>query len=136
MIDTSRLYLPDPARAAGTNCGNVEAFAALLKRSQEDPDGFWADVAGELEWIRPWNAVREGDFPHFKYFVGGVSNPTLNLIDRHLARGAGDRLALVWEGEDGQQRSYTCPAWRRWSSSDAPRPRSRCVQVATTGGTT
>jgi acetyl-CoA synthetase len=107
MIETSRLYLPDPARAAGTNCGSIEAFQALLKRSQEDPDGFWTDVAGELEWIRPWDAVREGDLPHFKYFVGGISNPTLNLLDRHLARGAGNRLALVWEGEDGQTRSYS-----------------------------
>ena len=107
MIETSRLYLPDPARAAGTHCGSIEAFQALLKRSQEDPDGFWADVAGELEWIRPWDAVREGDFPHFKYFVGGVSNPTLSLIDRHLASGAGNRLALIWEGEDGQTRFFT-----------------------------
>ena len=107
MIETSRLYLPDPARAAGTHCGSIEAFQALLTRSQEDPDGFWADVAGELEWIRRWDTVREGLFPHFKYFVGGVSNPTINLIDRHLASGAGNRLALIWEGEDGQTRFYT-----------------------------
>lgn len=107
MIDTNRLYLPDPARAAGTHCGSVEAYQALLNRSQDDPDGFWAGVASELEWIRPWDAVREGGFPHFKYFVGGVSNPTLNLIDRHLTSGAGERLALLWEGEDGQTRSYT-----------------------------
>ena len=40
-------------------------------------------------------------------FVGGISNPTLNLIDRHLARGADNRLALIWEGEDGQSRFFT-----------------------------
>ena len=107
MIESSPLYVPDPARAARTNCGSIEAYQALLKRSQEDPDGFWGDVARELEWMRPWDAVREGDFPHFKYFVGGVSNPTINLLDRQLARGAGNRLALVWEGEDGQTRFYT-----------------------------
>ena len=107
MIESSTLYVPDPARAARTNCGSIEAYQALLRRSQEDPDGFWGDVARELEWMRPWDAVREGDFPHFKYFVGGVSNPTINLLDRQLARGAGNRLALVWEGEDGQTRFYT-----------------------------
>ena len=107
MFDTSRLYPPDLARAATTHCGSVEAFQALLKRSQEDPDGFWAEVAAELEWIRRWDAVRDGAFPHFKYFVGGISNPTLNLLDRHLARGAGATLALIWEGEDGERRSYT-----------------------------
>jgi acetyl-CoA synthetase len=107
MFERSRLYLPDPARAARTNCGSVAAFQELLARSREDRDGFWADVAGELEWMRRWDTVREGGFPHFKYFVGGISNPTLNLIDRHVAGGAGNRLALVWEGEDGQARFYT-----------------------------
>jgi acetyl-CoA synthetase len=107
MINASRLYAPDPARAAGTNCGSVEAFEALLTRSRENPDAFWAEVAHELEWMRPWDSVREGDFPHVRYFVGGISNPTLSLLDRHLARGDGNRLALIWEGEDEQRRFYT-----------------------------
>ena len=107
MIETARLYLPDPIRAAKTNCGSVEAFDRLLAHSREHPDTFWAEVAGELEWMRRWDTVREGEFPHFRYFVGGVSNPTLNLIDRHLTRGADNRLALIWEGEDGQTRFYS-----------------------------
>ena len=57
--------------------------------------------------MRPWDVVQEGRFPHFKYFVGGVGNPTVNLLDRHLARGADNRLALIWEGEDGQTRLFT-----------------------------
>ena len=107
MIEGSRLYPPDPARAARTHCGSVEAFEALLRRSREDPDAFWAEVAGELEWMRRWDTVREGGFPHFRYFVGGIANPTINLIDRHLSAGAGNRLALIWEGEDGTSRFYT-----------------------------
>ncbi len=107
MIENSRLYLPDPARAARTNCGSIEAFQALLARSHDDPDAFWADVAGELEWTRRWDTVREGDFPHVKYFVGGITNPTLNLLDRHVAQGNGNRVALIWEGEDGQARFFT-----------------------------
>jgi acetyl-CoA synthetase len=107
MIERGPVYLPDPARAARTNCGSIEAFQALMARSREDPDAFWADVANELEWMRRWELVREGEFPHFKYFVGGVSNPTLNMLDRHLARGARNRMALIWEGEDGQRCFYT-----------------------------
>jgi acetyl-CoA synthetase len=107
MIRDSRLYYPDPARAAHTNGGSIAAFQALLKRSREEPEAFWADIAGELEWIRRWDTVFEGRFPHFKYFVGGISNPTLNLIDRHLTRGADNRLALIWEGEDGQSKFFT-----------------------------
>jgi acetyl-CoA synthetase len=107
MIEGSRLYPPDPARAARTHAGSVEAFVTLLKRSRENPDAFWADVAGELDWMRPWDTVREGHFPHFKYFVGGITNPTISLLDRHVAGGAGNRLALAWEGEDSQSRFFT-----------------------------
>jgi acetyl-CoA synthetase len=107
LIAASRVYQPDPARAKGTHCGSVAAFERLLERSRERPDEFWAEVARELEWMQPWSAVSEGRFPNFKYFVGGVANPTVNLIDRHLARGAGNRLALVWESEDGQTRFFT-----------------------------
>ena len=107
LIQESRLHPPDPARAARTNAGSVEAFAALLRRSWEDPEGFWDGVARELEWIRPHDTVFEGGFPHFRFFSGGISNPTLNLLDRHLARGDGNRLALIWEGEDGPTRFFT-----------------------------
>jgi acetyl-CoA synthetase len=107
MIEGSRLYPPDPARVARTHAGSVEAFVTLLKRSRENPDAFWADVAGELDWMRPWDTVREGHFPHFKYFVGGITNPTISLLDRHVAGGAGNRLALAWEGEDSQSRFFT-----------------------------
>src|SRR5215510_10944710 len=107
MIEGSRVYLPDPHRAAHTHAGSVEAYEAMLRRSREDPDSFWASIASELEWMKPWDAVREGHFPHFKYFVGGISNPTLPLLDRHPARSNDNRLALIWEGEDGQTRFYS-----------------------------
>src|SRR5215831_9294878 len=107
MIEDSRLYFPDPDKSKRTNCGGAEAFKMLLRKSWDKPDEFWAEVAGELEWIHPWDKVFEGRFPNFRYFVGGVSNPTLNLLDRHLAGGADNRLALIWEGEDGLTRFYT-----------------------------
>ncbi len=107
LIGSSRLYVPDAARAGTTHCGSVGAWEALLAKSRERPDDFWADAARELDWMRPWDAVREGSFPHFKYFVGGIGNPSVNLLDRHLAQGADNRLALIWEAEDGQTRFFT-----------------------------
>ena len=49
----------------------------------------------------------EGSSPHFKFFVNGVMNPCYNLIDRHLKEGANNRLALIWEGENGDAKFYT-----------------------------
>src|SRR4051812_32834173 len=80
LIAASRLFVPDAERARGTHCGSVEAWEALLARSRRRPEEFWADVARELEWMRPWDVVQEGSFPHFKYFVGGLGNPTVNLL--------------------------------------------------------
>ena len=66
MIEGSRVYLPDPGRASQTHAGSVEAFEAMLRRSRENPDAFWAGVAAELDWMKPWHTVREGHFPHFR----------------------------------------------------------------------
>src|SRR5262245_51728867 len=107
MIRQSRLQHPDPERTRRTGLGSTDAFRALLRRSVESPDDFWAEVAGELEWMRRWDTVYDGDFPHFRFFTGGVSNPTINLLDRHLANGADNRLALIWEGENFDTRFYT-----------------------------
>ena len=107
MIQDSSTYAPDPARAATTSCGGLNEFEAMLRRSWEDPEGFWDGVARELEWMQPWKKVLDGGFPHFRYFVGGVGNPSVNLLDRHIARGLGKKPALIWEGEDGLARAFT-----------------------------
>ncbi len=52
MIQQSRLYFPDPERTRRTSCGSAEAFQALMRKSVEAPGQFWAEVAGELEWLR------------------------------------------------------------------------------------
>ena len=107
MVRESRLRFLDPQKAAGTNAGGIEAFERLLRESQEDPASFWAQVASELDWIKPWDTVRKGGFQDLQYFSGGISNVCLNLIDRHLRHRADNKLALIWEGEDFSTRFYT-----------------------------
>lgn len=94
--------VPDPAKTIRSIAGSKDAFQALLKESQESPETFWDKTAKELVWIKPWDRVFEGGLPDFKYFVGGMMNPCVNLLDRHIEAGAGNRLALIWEGEDGK----------------------------------
>jgi len=107
MVAESRLRPLDPERAAATNAGSIEAFERLLRQSQEDPAAFWAQVASELDWMKPWETVRKGGFQGLEYFSGGVSNVCWNLLDRHLRHGADNKLALIWEGEDFSTRFYT-----------------------------
>jgi acetyl-CoA synthetase len=97
----------DPERAKRASHRSPEEFQAFLQFSKDHPDEFWAQVASEFEWMRPWDTVRKGDFPSFEYFSGGVMNPCVNLLDRHVAAGAGNRVALVWEGENGESACLT-----------------------------
>ena len=83
-----------------------EETAAYLARARQDPEGYWAAIAGELEWSRPWDRVLEGGFPDFRYFPGGRGNVSVNCVDRH-ARKNPDKVALYWEREDGARETWT-----------------------------
>jgi len=86
-----------------------EEFYALYNESIEDPEGFWAKMAGELLWFRKWDKVYEDDFQKGKsrWFIGGKLNAAYNCLTRHLEAGRADKTALVWEGEDGEVRTFT-----------------------------
>jgi acetyl-CoA synthetase len=107
MIKASTLRIPDPERVAQTNVGSTAAFNTMLRHAAEDPDQFWADAALELDWIRQWETVRKGELPHFEYFCGGIANPCVNMVDRHLKSGADNKVALIWESESGETKFLT-----------------------------
>ncbi|MGH7539290.1 MAG: acetate--CoA ligase [Gemmatimonadales bacterium] len=81
--------------------------AAIYERAKRDREGYWADWAKQLEWIRPWDRVLEWTPPHAKWFVGGTLNASVNCLDRHVRAGRGGRVALIWEGEPGDVRTLT-----------------------------
>ncbi|MCM2532392.1 acetate--CoA ligase [Neobacillus pocheonensis] len=105
VVSNSKLVYPEKVRS--TSSGSSEAFQELLKQSQEDPATFWDRAARELVWYEPWNETVSGQLPDFRFFVGGISNPSINLLDRHIENGAGNRTALIWEGENGDTKFYT-----------------------------
>lgn len=80
---------------------------ALYAEAAADPEGYWAKMAGELEWIKPWDKVLEWKPPHVKWFLGGKLNVSANCIDRHVEGGWRNKAALIWEGEPGDQRTLT-----------------------------
>ncbi|PAV28218.1 acetyl-coenzyme A synthetase [Virgibacillus profundi] len=107
IIKDSKIVYPDKARQESTEIGSSEAFQTLLQQSQEDPETFWNNVAKELHWFKPWEKTISGSLSDFEFFQGGISNPCYNLLDRHIENGAGNRTALIWEGEDGKSSFYT-----------------------------
>ncbi|MCH8801515.1 MAG: acetate--CoA ligase [Chloroflexi bacterium] len=80
---------------------------AAYKRSVEDPEGFWEEVAKELSWFKPWDKVFQWDYPTFQWFLGAKCNITYNALDRHLTNGNKNKAAFIWLGEDGSERVFT-----------------------------
>lgn len=107
VVSNSKLIYPAEEKVRSTSIGSNEAFQELLKLSQEDPAAFWDRAARELDWYEPWNETISGQLPDFRFFSGGISNPSVNLLDRHIKNGAGNRTALIWEGENGDTKFYT-----------------------------
>ncbi len=80
---------------------------AVYERAARDPEGFWADFARELEWIRPWDTVLKWDSPYAQWFVGGKINASANCLDRHVRTARRNKAAIIWEGEPGDRRTLT-----------------------------
>ncbi|MEA2153146.1 MAG: acetyl-CoA synthetase [Solirubrobacteraceae bacterium] len=81
---------------------------AVYERASEDPQGWWAAQAEELDWFQKWTRVLDDDDPPFyKWFTGGMLNVSYNCLDRHVISGRGDRVAFHWRGEEGQERDIT-----------------------------
>ncbi len=85
-----------------------EEYQAAYQQSVEDPEGFWAEVAQEFKWHKPWKKVLDWNFtdPDVKWFVGGKTNITENALDRHL-RELGNHPAIIWEPNDPSEPSVT-----------------------------
>src|SRR5580698_659263 len=103
----NRVFPPPAEFSAKAHIKSLEEYEALYKRSIEDPEGFWAEAARELDWFRPWDSVMDGDFPSVKWFIGGKLNLSFNCVDRHALGARRDKTALIWEGEPGEVRRLT-----------------------------
>ena len=92
---------PDPSIAINSHVPDADALRA---EALADPEGFWADRANELEWFKPWNQVVDrSDAPFFKWFTGAEVNIVHNCLDRHVKGPNRNKLALIWQSEDGKE---------------------------------
>jgi acetyl-CoA synthetase len=80
---------------------------SLHEQAERDLEGFWAEQAERLHWMKPWERVLDWDLPFAKWFVGGRLNVSDNCLDRHVEAGGGDKVAYHWEGEPGDARTIT-----------------------------
>jgi acetyl-CoA synthetase len=104
LLQSDRL-VPPPAALA--EVALVPDHDALYARAAADPEGFWAEVAHELEWATPPARILDWDGVNARWFVGGRCNITINCLDRHLHGAKRDKAALIFLGEDGTERRFS-----------------------------
>ncbi len=88
----------------------MEQYREMYRRSVEDPESFWAEMATEmLDWHKPWDTVLEYDFekPYTRWFSGGKLNVSYNCVDRHVTGWRRNKAALIWESDEGRSKVYT-----------------------------
>ena len=73
-------------------------YQEVYERSLKDPEGFWADAAEAISWVKRWDKVLDSERPPFvKWFAGAVMNTCYNAVDRHIERGRGKQRALIYD---------------------------------------
>ena len=103
LATENRLFPPSELFARQAN-----AQPAMYEEAAADREAFWARQASELQWSQPWTNVLDWtDAPVSKWFVGGKLNVSVNCVDRHVAAGIGDRVAIYFEGEPGDTQTIT-----------------------------
>ena len=110
LMTEQRTFPPPKEMSEKAHIGSMEVYEKMYKKSVEDPEGFWAEIAEQnTTWYKKWDKVLEYDFlkPEIKWFVGGKLNTSYNCLDRHLAEGRRNKAALIWEADDGSYKTYT-----------------------------
>jgi acetyl-CoA synthetase len=102
LLSENRTFPPSAEFAAAAN-----AKADMYAHADADRLKFWEEQARFLQWEKPWEKTLEWEAPFAKWFIGGKLNASVNCLDRHVAEGRGDRVALLFEGEPGDTRKIT-----------------------------
>lgn len=87
---------------------NVKDWNELSEAAEDDYEGFWEKLADELHWFEKWDKVLDDSGkPFYKWFTGGKTNIAYNCLDVHVKTHRRNKLALIWEGEDGEVRTFS-----------------------------
>lgn len=105
------VFYPSPEIISQANVPDVDK---VRREAADDLEGYWGRRAEELQWFRKWDRVLDdSEKPFYKWYVGGKTNIVLNALDRHIKTWRRNKLALIWEGEDGQVKTMSYHALNR-----------------------
>src|SRR5688572_30695826 len=103
LLTEKRTFAPPKAFTKRATLNSAKVYQDAAKA----PEKYWAKMAAELLWKKPWKKILEWKSPYAKWFIGGRLNVSENCIDRHLAGWRRNKAAIVFEGEPGDERVLT-----------------------------
>ncbi len=102
---SGKIYPPSAAFSKQARVKNMAEYKKIYTASLKNPEKFWDKIAGELHWFKKWTKTLVWKKPHAEWFKGGKTNLSYNCLDRNLELGLKNKTALLWEGENGEERS-------------------------------
>ena len=101
---TTKVYPPPASIVQGAHVSGMEAYRRLCAEAEADYEGYWARLAREfVVWKTPFTKVlNASDAPFYKWFEDGTLNVSYNCLDRNVEEGRGDKVAIIFEADDGQ----------------------------------
>jgi acetyl-CoA synthetase len=108
VLQEQRVFPPPAEFSQRAHIKSMAEYEKIYKESIEDPEKFWAGIAKDLHWFKPWKTVLEWNAPWAKWFSGGEINLSYNCLDFQIQKGKGNKTAIIWEGEPaGEIRKLT-----------------------------
>ena len=111
VMQEDRLFPPSSEFQANSLIPSMESYQGLYDKAAADLPAFWADLAREeLHWFEPFQTVlkRDEEQPqNVEWFPDGKTNASYNCLDANIEKGLGDKTAILWEGEPGDERTLT-----------------------------
>src|SRR5882672_11981434 len=104
VLHESRLFPPPAEMVNAAAISGMDAYRVLCAESERDVDGFWGRLAREnLAWHKPFTQVLdETKAPFYRWFADGQLNASYNCLDRNLQSGHADKVAIIFEADDGK----------------------------------
>lgn len=107
LSQENRKFPPSSKFSKSAHIDSMESYLKLYSEAEKNPDAFWRSQANHLVWIKPFNKVLEWNEPFAKWFVGGQLNASVQCLDKHKNTPVWNKTALIWEGENEDQKRLT-----------------------------
>ncbi len=106
-LTEDRVFKPSKEFSKKARISSMAQYKRMYQESIDKPGTFWAREAKELGWQKKWTKALEWKAPYAKWFVGGKINVCESCVDRHVREGRGNKAAIIWEGEPGENVTLT-----------------------------